>query len=675
MFELEYFFDDLFGEKEVAYRCLKKKAKTRDFKEKHNLSTVGQLLKVNDEGYEVYFVVNSGGYKDSDIDHINAVFIDLDCGRDVSKNYFSLEATREYKNEKLKEIDEFPLKPSYIVETRNGLHCYWLLEVGATTDQFKECQDRLIKHFNADTSVKRLCNLMRVPGTNWCKDLHNKFQIEIIRNTRTRYSIEDIIDQCPTGLNPQTNSEGGFGHSDKKKDGCVEVITVPKPLKHQQASTSHTTHNWQLIKMRNEQHLHERVNAAPVILNDNAEVYDYLKKQNLSNFLGLPSSSNFSCIFHADHNPSAKIYIDDKTGHQIYYCFSNNCPLHNDGQNIIQITERLTNYSTYTALGFLRRIYNVTYHETQWQKEHKGIIKRNLKFLDSPESKECYPEVFKRIRNYQKELADLNEFAKEHVVTENFATEDGTPIFFASNSFLSRELDKDVQSVSKILGLFTYLGLLIKVKDRELPEFLFKRAKHEAAKNKKHNTIQYYSIPSYDESVLDYATSKAKEFLEKGLTMKGFGRELILRTISVEEADRVYPKLEGKQLSEKSEQTSRLIENIVLETVGRKGWVTEKEILENEILKKQGLILRKVKMVLPEILDKYGLMKTRLNEKLKAVLGYEGDNNSYPFIIYRPQMLESAINSSVDGNTQELKRITNVIIPHFEVTKKPNVVV
>lgn len=118
-----------------------------------------------------------------------------------------------------------------------------------------------------------------------------------------------------------------------------------------------------------------------------------------------------------------------------------------------------------------------------------------------------------------------------------------------------------------------------------------------------------------------------------------------------------------------------MIESIVLETVGRKGWVTEKEILENEILKKQGLVLRNVKMVLPEILDKYGFIKTRLNERLKGAIAYEGDNNSYPFIIYRPQMLESAINSSVDGNTQELKRLTNVITPHFEITKKPNVVV
>lgn len=484
MNELKCFFSELFGEREVAFRCIKKNAKTVDYNQRFSLSTFTKLGEVNEKGYEVYFVVNSGGYKDSDIDHINAVFIDLDCGRDESKNYFSLEATREYKNKKLKEIDEFPLKPSYIVETRNGLHCYWLLEVGATTDQFKECQDRLIKHFNADTSVKRLCNLMRVPGTNWCKDLHNKFQIEIIRNTRTRYSIEDVIDQCPTGLNPQTNLEGGFGHSDKKKDGCAKVITVPKPLKHQQASTSHTTHNWQLIKMRNDQHLHERVNAAPVILNDHDEVYDYLKKQRLSNFLGLPSSSNFSCIFHADHNPSAKIYIDDKTGHQIYYCYSSNCPLHRNGLTIIQITERLANYESYDALRFLRSIYNVTYYETPWKKEQKEIFERNLKFLDSPEFKECYAEVLKRIRNYQKELADLNEFAKERVSTENFTSEDGTPIFFASNKFLADELDKNIQSVSKILGLFTYLGLLIKVKDRELPEYLYTRAKHEAAKKK-----------------------------------------------------------------------------------------------------------------------------------------------------------------------------------------------
>ncbi|WP_368780799.1 DNA-primase RepB domain-containing protein [Alicyclobacillus fastidiosus] len=99
-----------------------------------------------------------------------------------------------YKEDTLSELRQFPLKPSYVVETRNGLHVYWVLNAGATVEQFKECQRRLIAHFGADPKVKNPARLLRVPGTYWCKEPNNKFLTRLIECDGIRYDINTIID-------------------------------------------------------------------------------------------------------------------------------------------------------------------------------------------------------------------------------------------------------------------------------------------------------------------------------------------------------------------------------------------------------------------------------------------------------------------------------------------------
>jgi hypothetical protein len=76
----------------------------------------------NEQGDDVYYIVNSGGTSDKTIVRINACFGDLDSGRDENKRYFSDDIVAEKKQVFLKRIHEFPLIPSILVETRNGYH-------------------------------------------------------------------------------------------------------------------------------------------------------------------------------------------------------------------------------------------------------------------------------------------------------------------------------------------------------------------------------------------------------------------------------------------------------------------------------------------------------------------------------------------------------------------------
>lgn len=174
----------------------------------------------------MYFIVNSGGYKDNDITAFNAVFIDLDCGRDkTTGDYFSLEVVQGYKDEKLKELNDFLLKPSYIVETRNGLHVYWLLQPNTTLDQFSMCEELLISYFNADLKVKNPARLLRVPSYNWNKDPENPFRTSIIVRNDMRYEIEEIINSFPS-YHPEDRESVGEGFRPVIRRNIQKIILL-----------------------------------------------------------------------------------------------------------------------------------------------------------------------------------------------------------------------------------------------------------------------------------------------------------------------------------------------------------------------------------------------------------------------------------------------------------------
>lgn len=606
-------FQDIFGDNHIRFRCLGKN-KNIPVHGYYNKNVLEVLEQANEQGCEIYFVVNSGGYKDEDITEINAVFIDLDCGKNEQGQYFPLDVAQKYKQTKLIELSEFKFKPSYIVETRNGLHVYWLVCPGATIDQFGECEARLIEYFNADKQVKNPARLMRVPGYYWCKDKANRFLIQKVQCNNVRYNIDDIISL------PKVTS-GISGVSNKKKYKTLFSIADTK------------IPNIGFIKDQNIEKLQTVLKPEPVLLHSHEEVYEYLKQQNLKAFLGL-NGNTFSCVFHEDKNPSAGIIVNNITGHHIYHCFSSKCDSFKG--TIIQVVERLTGLNRVKALRFLRKVYMIEYAETDWQMEQKAILEENQRFLISDEFKEFHPEVYQRIKNYIPELYIIIGFAKEKVLTENFSDNDNNALFYASLRHISKLCKKDNSLISDRIGLFAYLGLINKLRPEEIPGFLLNQAKHQAAKKNQKYLTGYYSIPSYCERTLSFSKQKSKEFKEKGFTMKGWSREMILRALGEDEANRVFPQMKGNPLPALNNKVTQEMEEIALESIECKGWTTEKEIIEELYLEFKGnkqYKEKQIKRMITEMLEKHGLERKRLTKDLKQKLGIIC--KGYPFIIYQ----------------------------------------
>jgi len=124
--------------------------------------------------------------KEENVGEVNSVWVDLDC-----------ENMKE-KLDALKKLDRFDLSPSIIVSSGNGLHCYWLLDrpYAIKTDKDRLGAKGYLKGLalalNGDKTFD-LSRILRVPGTQNLKNLHNPLPVEILEFHPTRrYKLGDF---------------------------------------------------------------------------------------------------------------------------------------------------------------------------------------------------------------------------------------------------------------------------------------------------------------------------------------------------------------------------------------------------------------------------------------------------------------------------------------------------
>jgi len=610
MYQSQKFFELIFGNKCINFRCIahggNPNVPVNGF---FNDNIICRLKQLNDQNLEIYFVVNGGGYRDNLITEINAVFIDLDCGRDEFKNYYSLTTVERFKESKLQELNKFPFKPTAINETRNGLQVFWSVEKDASIEQFKECEARLIQYFEADEKAKNPARPMRVPGFYWCKDIDNKFLARVLELNDVRYNIDEIINALPEheSKTKRLNNRSNIPFS----------IDVPK---------SPATDNIRLIKEQDISALRKILNTQPVTFTSYDEVYDYLKQQDLSEFLGIHTTApTFNCVVHDDQNPSAGILISENK-HNIYNCFA--CGFKG---TIIQIIEALTGLNKVRTLRFLCEVFQITHAETEWQKEQKAILQENQRFIISDEFREFYPEIYKRIRHYISDLCTILTYAQNKVLTKNFSDNENNSLFYGSLRFLS---ELNGKHLAKKISILTYFGLIKKLRKDEIPKFLLKKAEQVAKQNNQRCITSHYSIPSYCETSLSFGREKAREWKEKGFSVRGFSREMLLLALGEEEANRVFPQQKGVTLPKLNVDVAKQIEHIMLEIISVKGWITVDEVLQEVNLRFRGqkqFNETQIKRVLPEIRDKYNLTHRRLTKALKKQFGI--NCKGYPYVI------------------------------------------
>lgn len=621
----------------ISFRCLKAGTKNIDANGYYNKNIINILEQANNQNYEVYFMVNSGaGYRNEDVDKINSVFIDLDCGRDENKSYYSNDIVSLYKQRKLTDLYNFILKPSYIIETRNGFHVYWLLKEGATIEQFQKCEEQLINYFDADKQVKKLAQLMRVPNYYWCKDTNDKFKIEIIESNNVRYNIQDIMNVLPEVKGININSVKTNKKNNKQTNNTNFNIQAIKELNSEYMKTVVKDIEGVfgvLINECNTIFLYQYTKTPKYIARTRMEVYEIINKIDLGDFLGIDHPQHFKCIIHNDNNPSAGIF-KGSDGSDIYKCHSSNCGFVG---GIVKVVEKLAGCSKIEAINFIREIYGIELLQTEWQKEQIELLETNKEYLLSGKMEIEYPELWKYVKPRVGKLICFLDLAIKNCYGEELS-HDNKPVFWTSISHLQNVFETSSRvTVNRTINLFALLKLIDKLPEKNIPEKMLKKAKYIMAERKYKKLPNHYQIPSYDAHTLELSEKNAITLKDNNFTMRGISREWILRTFGIEVANEIYPqfKYENKigtsiESDDRTERMGIAINGLVNE----KGYVLEKEIIE--IFRgKYGKTKTEtqIKRSLQEILNKYDLKRVRCNKKIKEQYGIK--RKGYPFVIIK----------------------------------------
>jgi hypothetical protein len=189
--------------------------------EGHNF-TPEFLAEKNSEGYNIYFFPNHPSrdvYAEGvislagrHIDVFNFVFVDMDLKDEVYKS----------KEHFLNVLSQFPIKPTMVVDSGNGVHAYWSIE-NLSRDEYVFTQLALLKHFNTDSSIFTVLQLMRLPGYFNTKKYDNRIPAQVLNeySSGNTYKLTDFPKEIYSNLD-EKDIKRGQRHLDRL-DGKLQT--------------------------------------------------------------------------------------------------------------------------------------------------------------------------------------------------------------------------------------------------------------------------------------------------------------------------------------------------------------------------------------------------------------------------------------------------------------------
>ena len=168
-------FLDSFGSHHIYCYNGDPRKKISSMKHTSNLTEVA--IANNSKNADAYFYVN-GGRKQYAIEKVRACFVDMDAGRDDSGQYLKAKEVMNIKKDFLTKINNFPVKPSWVVDTRNGYQVYWILDPNSkfvsNKTYWTAIQKKLVNYFGGDARAIKINQIYRVPFTWWRKPWEKK---------------------------------------------------------------------------------------------------------------------------------------------------------------------------------------------------------------------------------------------------------------------------------------------------------------------------------------------------------------------------------------------------------------------------------------------------------------------------------------------------------------------
>ncbi len=127
-----------------------------------------KIIKLNQNGYGIFIMVNKGdlnGRKKENVKSVSAYFFDQDGGV----------------------LPELPIKPTFIIQSKNGVHGYFVAIDGQSLLSFERTQKIIAKYLNTDQAVCDLPRVMRLAGTYHLKNIDDPFLVYILEANENKF--------------------------------------------------------------------------------------------------------------------------------------------------------------------------------------------------------------------------------------------------------------------------------------------------------------------------------------------------------------------------------------------------------------------------------------------------------------------------------------------------------
>ncbi|PKG44455.1 MULTISPECIES: hypothetical protein [unclassified Planococcus (in: firmicutes)] len=416
-------------------------------------------------------------------------------------------------------------------------------------------------------------------------------------------------------------------------------------------SNKNKAKNIELIRQKNLNELHRRINAEPREVNNNFEMMDYLKQQDLRLFLGIEHSGSFIDVFHDESKPSAGIFLSSKdNGHQLYKCHSDSHPYVG---TIFHIAQSLLGCSMGETRNFLMKVYRVNLVENETQQKLRIEIDCYKELLQSEDLEELYPNFYKLFSryNYFSDLYVILDLVKEHLP----AGDDPRLLFHHSLETIAKKLGRSTSSTHTRINIFAFFKLVTKLESHEVPPQLLEI--QQASKQKKRHKYRNstYELPLHNYDFFSELEKMSIIWLEKGCTTNSMNYEGVLRNFGLEEADRTFPQDKGRNITKLGEHVTKIITMSTMQLIEKYGFTTEQEILDTVQLyfKGQNKFKKKqFKICMGEMIEGYDLERIRLNKGLKIELDI--DSKGFSYIIRQKKYVEEGKETPRSLNYSEI---------------------
>lgn len=358
-----------------------------------------------------------------------------------------------------------------------------------------------------------------------------------------------------------------------------------------------------------------------------------IKRFDMNAIFNVPEQ--FNDWFHYDSNPSAMIKKGD-SGVHLYTCFSSG---HEFTADIFNITARLTGLAPSKAIDFLFEVFEVKIDKNSDIREIQDKLTLSIDILTNKEVlKAMYPSVNKVIgrgADRYHVATILSMFANS--VYEDFNTGEPRVLRIIGVREIASTLGVGRDKVSKLMNTLVDIGMIDKLDTNEIPRYLLTKILEHQLTNKYSRRATVYEVkPTESTDYIFPCEGKCYLSLDTGFTRKAQSRKGILFSRGQEEADRIYNQDKDVQLSELDLKMIKAMKDIIIKTIAKKGYCTEKIILgglNKRFGKNKAFKADRIKEFLGGLLRETNTQRVRVSKATREQFNLPEEAKTHTFVI------------------------------------------